>query len=549
MRIAAVICAAAGLVAIVTADSPKAPRFYDDDPLSREPIHAVSKMVRFEPDLFYDTIENVFARPGDKDFDKRAGNVNTVDEVMDGAWFTNRAGTVPLTAGEVARGANSGDGPAPGKWLVVSAKSDGVTPGFTIRDANKDLWFLKFDPPGYRAMSTGTEVAVARLVWAAGYHTVEYHLAQMRPSDLEIADGATFTYPGAKERRMRPSDLEWLMRRAQRDPDGTYRVIVSKAAPGRPVGRISYHGTRSDDPNDLVPHENRRELRGWRVFAAWLNHVDAKSIQSLDALVTDGDVTYVRHYMLDFSSALGAGSTHPHDHFEGFEPVIEPLGEIGKRTASLGFRIPRWRTIAFAEKPAIGRVPADHSDWDPDAWTPRFPNAAFLRAREDDTFWAARKLAAITPDLIGAALREGRFGDEEGQALLQTFLEDRRAIILRKYLPAVNPVVSPSLDADGTLTFGNAAVEARVAEAPAEYHVAWAKFDNATGEASPFAETTGGDRQRAPSIPQDAAYVRVAIAAKGGGVPASWTQPVHAYFRRTAPGWKLVGFERLPHRP
>ena len=61
-------------------------------------------------------------------------NINTVDEVPDGPYFVNRAGRMPLTPALVARAANTSDGPAPGKWTVVSAKSDGVTPGFTIRD-------------------------------------------------------------------------------------------------------------------------------------------------------------------------------------------------------------------------------------------------------------------------------------------------------------------------------------------------------------------------------------------------------------------------------
>ena len=551
MRIAAAL-GALGVAAIVTfapAGAQKKPRFYDDDPLTREPIHNVTDMVRFEPDLFYDTMENVFTRPGDKDFDKRAESVNSIDEVMDGPWFTNRAGTRPLTPEEVGRGANATDGPAKGKWTISSAKSDGVTPGFTIRDASKDIWFLKFDPPGYRGMSTGSEVAAAKLVWALGYHTVEYHLAQIRPEDLVIGDTAKFTYPGAKERKMRPDDLRWLMSRAQRDPDGSYRVIVSRAAPGRPVGRILYHGTRSDDPNDLVPHENRRELRGWRVFSAWINHVDAKSIQSLDALVKDGDTSYVRHYMLDFSSTLGAGSTHPHDYFEGYEPVIEDFGEIGKRALSLGFRIPEWRTIEFAETPAIGRVPVELDDWHPDEWTPRFPNAAFLRAREDDKFWAAVKLEAITPEMIAAALRAGQFDDERGVAILQKFLEDRRRIILQTYLPAINPVVTPALDASGVLTFANAAVRAGVAKAPAQYTVEWGAYDNGTGETKVLGETTGDTRQQAPAAIAGATFVRAAISASGGGAPDSWAKPMHAFFKRTGAGWTLVGLERLPHRP
>ena len=254
-------------------------RFYPDDPIWREPItQDVKTAVKYEPDLAYQTIENLFWRPGDKVLGQRAKDINTVDEVPDGPYFVNRAGRIPLTPELVARASNTGNGPAPGKWTIVEGKSDGVTPGFTIRDSVNQLWFVKFDPPGWRAMATGSEIVAAKLFWAVGYHTAEYYIGQLDAANLVISKDSKIEPPGEMKRAMTQGDINWLLARADRDADGTYRVILSKGAPGRPIGRIKFHGTRADDPNDVIPHEHRRELRGYYVFAAWLNHVDAKGI-------------------------------------------------------------------------------------------------------------------------------------------------------------------------------------------------------------------------------------------------------------------------------
>jgi hypothetical protein len=520
-------------------------RFYPDDPIWREPMtQDVKTAARYEPDLAYQTLENLFWRPGDSVVGQRAKNINTVDEVPDGPYFVNRAGRTPLTPALVARAANTSNGPAPGKWTVVSAKSDGVTPGFTIRDSADQLWFIKFDPPGWRAMATGSEIVAAKLFWAAGYNTAEYHIAQMKPSDLVIGKDTRITPLGEAARPMHQGDINWLLARADRDVDGSYRVILSKAAPGTPVGRIKFHGTRADDPNDVIPHEHRRELRGYFVFAAWLNHVDAKGINSLSSLITENGRRFIRHYLLDFGSALGSAATGPREGWEGYEALVEEGGEIVKRTVSLGFKVPVWRTQDYFESPAIGRLPRDHSKWDPEEWWPHITNAAFRHMRPDDTFWAAMKLASITDEMIRAAVAEGKFDNRESEEFLAKAISDRRLRILQTFLPKVNPIVDPAVDGNGRLSFRNAASDAGVADRAPGYRALWYTFDNTTDKSTLVATTEETQSPMVmPAMPASE-YIKVDLAAVGG--PEAWTKPVSAYFRRNSTGWTLVGFERQP---
>lgn len=520
-------------------------RFYPDDPIWREPMtEDVASATRYEPDLAYQTLENLFWRPGDPVTGQRAKNINTVDEVPDGPYFVNRAGRTPLTPAAVARAANTSDGPAPGKWTVASAKSDGITPGFTIRDAKGQLWFVKFDPRGWRGMATGSEVVAAKLFWAAGYHTAEYHIGKLMVTNLVIGKDTRITPAGEMPRPMQQSDIAWLLARADRDPDGSYRVILSKATPGQPVGRIRFHGTRADDPNDIVPHEHRRELRGYFVFAAWLNHVDAKGINSLSTLITENGRRFIRHYLLDFGSALGSAAVGPREGWEGYEALVEEPGEIGKRVLSFGFKIPVWRTQDYFESRAIGRLPRDHSRWDPETWWPHITNAAFRHMRPDDTFWAASKLLAISEDMIRAAVAEGQFGDPESEQFLAQAIIDRRLRILQTFLPKVNPIVDPAIDAQGRLTFRNLAAEAAVADRAPGYRALWYTFDNLADRATLVATTEETQSPMAmPAVP-GSEYLKVDISAVGG--PKAWNVPISAYFRRTLAGWVLVGLERLP---
>ncbi len=327
----------------------------------------------------------------------------------------------------VARAANTGNGPAAGPWQIVSAKSDGVTPGFTIKDSAGTVWFIKFDPPGFRGMATGTEMVGAKLFWALGYHTTEYYLARLVPSNLVITEEATVAPLGEKRRAMRRGDLEWLLKHSHPEPDGSYRVVASLAVPGRYVGRIRFDGMRADDPNDIVPHEYRRELRGYFVFAGWLNHVDVKGTNSIVSVVTENGRTFIRQYLLDFGSILGSGGDKPRAGWEGYETFAEPLSKVLKRALAFGLIVPKWRRVAFFESPAIGRIPRDGASWNPDAWKPRLSNSAFRHIRADDKFWAAQKLTFITEEIVRAAVAEGQFEDAASEEMLVKMIMERRA--------------------------------------------------------------------------------------------------------------------------
>ena len=539
----AVVLAASAFTTIGSAATSK---FFDDDPIWVErDTQDASAMKPFETSLFVDITSNAIRRTSTL-MPVRAQNLNSVDEVPDSSWFTNRAGHRLLTADEIETGPNTNAGPASGPWTITSSKSDGATPGLTVKDANGERWFLKFDPPGYRAMSTGTEVTVTKLMWALGYNVPENRIAYVRAEQLFVGDGATFTPYGGKRRAMHADDVGALLERANQEPDGSYRVVASRALPGTPIGRLRFYGTRADDPNDIVAHENRRELRGYGVFAAWLNHVDAKSINSLDTLVTENGRSHVRHNLIDFGSALGSGGVGPADYWAGEEYLFEPAA-VGKQLAGFGFSFPKWHTDPYYESPAIGRLPADNSDFDPDAWKPRVRNQAFVNARPDDKFWAARKLAALSTPLLRAAVRAGEFGDPAAEDFLVRALAQRRDAIARAYLTAVNPIADPRL-ADGTLTFTNAAVEGDVARAPRSYRASWWTFDNATGETVRITEMSGATTSlTAPAnLPaQDGVFIKVQLSAIDAQFE-SWETPVDAYFRLRGGRWRLVGFERMP---
>jgi hypothetical protein len=525
--------------------STERPHFYPDDPIAREPeSQDASNAQPYRMGSMYEMANNLFVTAGYKPSGTRARDINTIDEVPDSSWFTNRIGSTRVTVDDIVRGPNRGAPPDPSRWVVFREKTSGAHPGFTAKDAKGETWFLEFDPPYYPEAATAAVEIATKIFWAFGYNQVESFLTTFDPKRVEFDPNATIRRPSGARTKFTRDDLNAVLETVARSADGTYRVIAGRLISGKILGGFLYDGTRPDDPNDIVPHEHRRELRALRVFGAWTNLTDLKASNTLDTLVMENGRTIVKHYLQDVGSTFGM-CNELYEWDLSYEHFYQ-ADTTRRRLFSFGFALSPWQTVDYVEYPSIGKFEGDV--FDPRKWRPQTPTTAYLEMRDDDAFWAARRVAAFTDELIRAAVHTGQFSDPAAEKYLADVLIKRRDKITSTYLTAVNPVVNPRFDANGRLTFENAAFAAGVPDGPATYRAAWFRFDNATGETQPVSETQSATTTiEAPrGLPTaSGSFAAVDISVDSPGHPM-WRRPLRMYFRRGASGWTLVGLERLP---
>jgi hypothetical protein len=523
--------------------SAAAQRFLPDDPLPRDEDAAdVPRPQRLELSTVYDVIARSFSgRPSGRI--APAVNANTLGEVPDSSWFTNRMGARILDLPELVRGPDRLSGPdLTVPVTVIAAKSGGITPGFTIRDARGDVFFVKLDPEAWPNLSTAADVIGAKFFHAFGYNVPENYVAYLRRDHVRTAPDARVTLPGGVKRAMTEADLDLILQRAARRADGAVRVVASRRLAGEPIGPFEYLGTRGDDANDVFPHEDRRELRGLRVFSAWLNHDDSRSINSLDMYVEEGGRHFVRHHLIDFSSSLGSGSSarkeiSGQNPRAGNEYILE-LGPGLRSAVTLGLWERPWRRTRYRVLPEIGRIEADF--FSPADWRPEYPNPAFERMRAADAFWAGRIASRFSDEAVRAIVHTGAFTDPEAERHLVDVLLRRRDKVVRWTFAQISPLAEFEVVGEGgasTLRFRNLGEEAGVGRATAyEYH--WFAFDNATGARRALGEARSAPRPEVevPAAEGDYKVVRIRTA---GGVPA-WGRAVDVYLR----GRTVVGVER-----
>ena len=492
-----------------------------------------------------DLLQKTFTKP--REGEVRAQNINTLGEVPDSSWFTNRMSRRVMTIDELVRGPDRGEGPDLSQtWVIIGAKTEGVTPGFRIRDGRGDVYFIKFDPLYLPQMATSAEVIGTKFFYAFGYNVPENYLTYWRPV-YQIDSEAEVQWESGHVERLSNAYVKDVLKGVTQRPDGTIQVLASKLLPGRPVGPFDFQGIRLDDPNDIFPHQDRRELRGLGVFTAWLNHNDSDSVNTLDMYESGQGGSFVRHNLIDFGTVMGSGAIQPHARRVGNEYFIEFKPAL-KAAATFGIWDRPWRSIKYPDYKAVGRF--ESSYFQPQAWKPDYPNPAFDKMTPQDALWATRTVMRFSDEAVRAIVQTGKIDNPEAEDYLVDTLIERRDKIVRYYLTQINPLdgftLSAAADGESSLEFVNLGVEAGFGS-QCRYQYAWHRFDNQTETLSALG-VPGETSQTTLSVPEDTAeFLMVRVSSSCPAQPLWRRNPVEVYLRNSANPY-VVGIERADLR-
>jgi hypothetical protein len=527
------VLSAAALVLVLAPAIAEARRFYRDDPIEKvPPPMPVDKANPRELSEYYDFFYNTFGKPGEHFVDGhiiRAQAVNTLGEVPDSEWYTNRHYKRRMTIDELMRGPGTNNDPSGAwPWKVTGAKTQGVTPGLRIADSRGRRYLIKFDPIVAPELASAADVIGTKFFYALGYNVPENYVVYFRREDLVVDPKAKLTDKKGRERPMADKDIDDVLVRVPREKDGRYRALASFYLAGQPLEGFRYNGTRSDDPNDIVPHEHRRDLRGLYVFSSWLNHTDTKSINTLDTLVSEQGRKYIRHHLIDFGAILGSDSFEPKSPRAGNVYLFDWTSSA-QEFFTLGLYIPRWTFANFPHIRGVGHF--ESAVFNPDEWKNNYYNPAFANCLPDDGFWAAKQVMNFSEPEIRAMVSTGKFTDERAVEYLTKTLIERQQKIGRAWFSKVLALDNFRVEGN-RLAFDDLGLKYRF-EAERNYSISWFRFNNDDDSRVPIPGAM--DRQIPPA---DYPYIGAEILS---GDPH---RNVLVYLRKQGSTWLPVGIDR-----
>ncbi|MBA3460256.1 MAG: hypothetical protein H0T46_09875 [Deltaproteobacteria bacterium] len=366
-----------------------------------------------------------------------AQNVNSLGEVPDSAWFTNHT----LTPEQIERGPGA-DGPDRSTpWKVTGVKVGGASIGFTIKDARGDKYVLKFDEEGHPETETSADVIVQRLTWAFGYNVPENNVVSFKREDLVLDEEAEIKYRSGKREPMTEADLEKYLAMVEKDGD-KLRGLASKMITGKIVGGVEPTGTRKGDPNDRVPHELRRDLRGQRVLWSWVNHIDLKS---QNTLATYTDEKYVKWYAIDFGESLGVGARTDVVPRLGYRSTYSGK-DVALNLVTFGLRVaPYERRTKFPDYRGLGHFEAD--SFVPADWISTYNWRPTDVADKFDELWGAEILMRLSRAHVEAAVRAAHYSDQRTEKYIVDTLLARQRKLGRHAFSRLAPLIAVTAQA------------------------------------------------------------------------------------------------------
>jgi hypothetical protein len=425
------------------------------EPTAREPRHVSCAPEAVEVAQIWNALDHVVFYPlADAlgvTVSGEAQNVNSLDEVPDSSWFTNRSRAhgsgvtdPPLVACDASL-LLAPDNSPDGSWIVDHGKTSGATSGFRVNIPGKGKYLFEADGLAQPELPTAASIVGAAIYHAAGFNTPCEQIVYFKPSLLKLTPGLKYRHSNLEdEKSFDESALEQVLTTcARRGP--LVRMHASAWIPGHLLGPFRYDGTRPDDPNDVIPHENRRELRGARLLAAWTDHWDARDANSMDAWLADpgspadGSPGHVVHYYLDTSDALGPEYGQQRVTMRlGYSYILD-WGDMAADLFALGIPKRPWdRPLGDPGYETFRNF--DVHSFVPDEWKMQYANPAFSRMTERDGAWMARILARFTPESVRALADMARFTDPRNTEHLARVLEGRLARILDRYLTRLSPI-------------------------------------------------------------------------------------------------------------
>ncbi len=528
-------------------------------PSAKDPHHVTCAPEIYDSTLVWDGVDNLVFRPLSEAFAFDRGgeavDVNSLDEVPDSSWFVNRV--EKAAPGDPEGNMSACDASqfldpqsaADGTWVVDKGKGDGSSPGFRVNVPGKGKYMFKGEPTDQPERPSAASIVGAAVYHLAGYNTSCEQIVYFKPSLLKLLPGLRSAANFGDDKVFDQKALDKILADSPKR-GGLVRMQASAWLPGYLIGPFRYKGTRGDDPNDVVPHEDRRELRGGRLLAAWIDHFDAREQNTMDAWVSEhageseASPGHVVHYYLDTSDCLGSEwDWNEISRRLGYSYVID-WGDVARDFVTLGIPTRPWDRVK--------RVPGreifgyfDVKNFEPDEWKNEYPNPAFSRMTERDGAWMARILAHFTPQRVEALAKMANFTDPGSTTYLASVLEGRLERILARYLTRLSPIADVHVEGADRLCGVDWARKRAVREA-ASFRYA-ARLSTGRG-LTISARDGGGICVTLPRVaqdgrsPDDAAerYVGVTIddrVARGSLV-------AHLYDLGPTRGYRLVGVER-----